>query len=734
MRGNRLLGLLAGVLTFAVVMPGNAAEGPRSQISARPVSVRTDIVPPAVLPSTTLPGSVTLQPGPTSEMLRTVTVKRRFTIDALRVNPVIASDHGTIDLRPVLANPATPSNIAGALKTMPRVARVSADSFEVLQIDQGLILRQYVSYRLNPGVCATGSLRTQLDKSGASCFERLPDTVRRAAFADPGNPRYVADPSARKKAISEASKVEQESQAQIASDLGKLRELLADQRERSKIVALIGEAQAAQLEALNDDELEAQVVNMADVEIEETMFVPANDHPLPTVSIRPDLFSTPPRLGAVKPRQSAPTQPVEASHSIEEHIYLTGFTLGRAHEWRRRISVTIAWCVLGCKKTYYVEASAGFDYGLGLRLPFTLGGTWSYTQAGSQETASFTPVFKAVNADAVQYADAGVPRDKVFDGKEIVAQFGAHAGIGFKIPFHGQGGVSFDPRFDLTSYLPGGLHNGQFTPPLPGKTLAVSETFSSLDMLGGMGNFGVVGAKVMPAVKFELIPRELSFQLFDRVSGETVNITRSRIAYPVAVDPGTHMSRFTLGNPVYSLSFALTPGITARLFVDVSVWSKNWDWPVWFPELAVELPPGGAKFSCHVGTVCSRDYAFSAARASESGGEQVSADPWERKIQEWKRDFEPRWQARCPTSDQGVGNLCRASISGLAQTSGNEMLNAIRRLRAGPLQIPMKAGEIVHRGSAEAEQQAGRTIEESQEAAQRRSKPRLQAAPPPKRQ
>lgn len=697
------------------------------------MSVQSGIIPPATLQFTTLPGSVTLKPGPTSEMLRTVRVKRQFAIDALRANPVIMLDHSRIDLRPVLMNPATLSNVAGALKRMPRVARISADEFEVMEIEQGLILRQYISYRLNPGVCSDGSLRAQLDRAGVACFERVPDAVRRAAFADPANPRYVADEAVRRKAIDQAVQIEQASRAQIASDLGSLRAKLADPGGRAEIVKLIGESETVRLGSLSDSELEAEVVNMADIEIDETLFVPATDRPLPSINIRPELFSTPPRLGAVKSRESVSTQPVEVSHSIAEHIYLTGFTLGRAHEWRRRISVKISWCLIGCSRTYYVEASAGFDYGLGLRLPFTLGGTWSYTQTGSDETASFTPVFKAVNANAAQYADTGVPRDKVFDGKEIVAQFGAHAGIGFKIPFHGEGGVSLDPRFDLTSHLPGALHNGQFTPPLPGKTLAVSETFSNLDMLGGMGNFGVVGAKVMPALKLELVPKELSFQLLDRVSGETVNITRSGIGYPVAVDPVTHMSRFTLGNPVYSLAFGLTPGITARVFVDVSVWSKNWDWPIWFPELAIELPPGGAKFSCHVGTVCSRDYAFSATRASETAGDEAAANQWERKIQEWKRDFEPRWQARCPESDSGIKGLCRAGISSLAQTTANDMTNAIRKLRGKLGQEQIRAPGIVYDGTSKAEKRAADIIDETREATQRKSKPKLLSVPPPKR-
>jgi hypothetical protein len=38
---------------------------------------------------------------------------------------------------------------------------------------------------------------------------------------------------------------------------------------------------------------------------------------------------------------------------------------------------------------------------------------------------------------------------------------------------------------------------------------------------------------------------------------------------------------------------------------------------VWFPAVAVTLPPGGIDFSCHAGTICKRDYVYTAAASTD---------------------------------------------------------------------------------------------------------------------
>ena len=84
-------------------------------------------------------------------------------------------------------------------------------------------------------------------------------------------------------------------------------------------------------------------------------------------------------------------------------------------------------------------------------------------------------------------------------------------------------------------------------------------------------------------------------------SGQTVSLG------DVAAQNGDY-SHFSVGNPVYNLGFTLTPGLAPTVFVDIAVWSDQWQWPVWFPQLAISLPPGGMNFSCHAGTTCVIDF------------------------------------------------------------------------------------------------------------------------------
>jgi hypothetical protein len=76
------------------------------------------------------------------------------------------------------------------------------------------------------------------------------------------------------------------------------------------------------------------------------------------------------------------------------------------------------------------------------------------------------------------------------------------------------------------------------------------------------------------------------------------------------------------------------------------VWSNNWDWPIWFPQLAIELPPGGVDFGCHEGTVCSRSFTFNAKGASS---------PYEVELDKQASAFEARWTPQCLDETCKVG-------------------------------------------------------------------------------
>ncbi|WP_414901655.1 hypothetical protein ACMT1E_01020 [Sphingomonas flavalba] len=707
----------AGVVMIAVLagaadaQPG-AAQRLRAVDAARMAQV--EIAPPAEAAAYATPGSVTLRAGSTSAVLRQLSVRQRLPLATLRANPVVALGDGTADLRPLLSNPAALTNIGARLKRQPALARVAADTLEAVEVDQGLVVRQFLSYRLNTGVCADSRKRAQLARDGVSCFERQTPAARAAAFANPADPHYVADRRDRAKALARAAEAERAETAAVAEGLATFRAMLRDPARRAEIVREIGAAEADRLARLDDATLEGEMLNAAEIEIEEVLFVPGRSLAGPALRRRADLALAGAFTAAPARDSGSKTIPLvdiraalKAEHRIDDQIYLTGFTLGREHEWRRRVSVSIKWCLVGCKKTYFAELYAGFNYGFGLRFPVRLGGAYAY----DGRAASFTPRFETINGAPADYAASGLPANKLFDGKELVAEVGAYAGLNYKVPAFGSGGVGFDIGLDLTRQLPAPFANGQFAPPMPGRPATRGDKlFESIDLIGGRANFGIVGGKVMPALQLSLQSDRLDFRLTDRITGQSQVVNASGRAYRLAVDPTDRTSRFAIGDPAYRLRFAMTPGIVGRLFVDVKAWSKTWDWPVWFPELAIALPAGNDSFGCHLGTVCARNYVMSPTTAQ--GGTAESADPIERIVGRWAEEFEPFWARQCP--DEKL-RLCATAIMATTTNYRNRMVVDMGKAKAERDQLV-----ILSKYKAEAQKKAASIIRESRQRAARR--------------
>ena len=209
---------------------------------------------------------------------------------------------------------------------------------------------------------------------------------------------------------------------------------------------------------------------------------------------------------------------------------------------------------------------------------------------------------------------------QIFRGQEFVAELGAFAGYDYKLPVIGSGSKTLSAEINLAKMLPAPYTNGHFTPPMPGTTSGeIPFVFSSVDLLMGYGNWGAAGVLVHPAVKVGLHSDSLRMTLHDNVAGTDqpiVSGTRMRLG----VDPARKQSNFWIGDPVYNLGFIVTPGVDAHAFIDVGVWSNHWHFPVWFPDIAIRLPPGGIDFSCHAETICRRDYAFNAGSAVDPTG------------------------------------------------------------------------------------------------------------------
>ncbi len=673
---------------------------------ARPVTVQrtavaTEITPPPTVVAPAPATSVTLKPESSETVINSLKVVRRFQLQTLRTAPVIALGAVKVDMRPVFDNPVSLINLANRMKQSPRLVSVAGDNAEVVEVQKGLIVRQFVSYRIAPGVCSRPDERQLVERSEAKCATRLIPAARAAAFANPKDPFYIADPAKRAQAIAAANQQAQQQQADLAKGIAQFRAQMANPAQRGQIEEQLGASEAQRLAKMSNEELEAEAVNSADVQVEDTMFVPSAG--------KLDLRKQP-TVNLPGPTRLHLPERVDADHALKDHILLTGFTLGRQYEWRRRVSITINTCLVSCKKTYYVEVYAGFDYGFGLRFPIRLGGLYSYHRNGSNETASIAPAFVPVNGSAADYASTGLDSDKIFNGKEVVAQADAYAGMNLKLPFFGTHGFKFDVGADLTKELPAPFTDGQFSPPAPGdpNPPEIPVIFDQPDLLGGYGNYGVAGAKVLPAVKVGLVSQTLKLKLTDNLAHKRFEMESSGRTYPLKVDPADHSSNFSIGDPEYNLAFRVTPGIDARLFVDVAVWSHHWDWPIWFPQIAITLPPGGVTFTCHEGTVCSYDYVYSPTDQHDKQG-NLGPPPsqLEREAYDWRIAFQKKWFAICPSMPL---QFCQAGILSLAHVTENQMVNEMQALPKYPSK---ESAVIVLKKAIEADKKAKAIVLES---------------------
>ena len=120
---------------------------------------------------------------------------------------------------------------------------------------------------------------------------------------------------------------------------------------------------------------------------------------------------------------------------------------------------------------------------------------------------------------------------------------------------------------------------------------------------------------------------------------------------------------------MYTLYFLVTPGVNAHVFIDVGVWGDSWDFPVWFPDIALELPPGGVDFACHAGTICRRDYFYTADGHTDLVGDggKAMADAFG-----WASAFERDWSGAC------ASDACRGTIPELRRSAEARIRQAIQ--------------------------------------------------------
>lgn len=635
------LGALPVVSVMAQGRPAPIQSGQSGQAGQAIVGNRTTPVRlPGPLASQTPGRLVNLSGRSFEETLRPMNVVRRLSAANLRSNPTTTIGATRVDFRPMLNNPQALANVAGRLRYNARLAEVRGEILEAAEAPEGLLIRSQIEYALKPGACGSAAGRRDVERLGIRCFTRTSEAETTAALSNPRDQRYIADARQRSLAVAGARDQFRATTARMQEGIGRLRAQMADPVQRSQLSARLGASELLRMEALSDEDLAGEIANTAVTTIEQVIFVPREESATP------------------RPAAGQPAAPVQAQTPSEisfgPYFYLTGFTLGREYRWKQRVEATVNWClILDCTDTYYVEAEVGFSYGFGLRLPIQLDGTYRYDPASGQATV--TPVFTTIDGNERQYELAGLDRSQVFAGKELVAQVTAFGSAEIYLPVLGTvgGGASFG--LDFTDYLDGDFAGGNFTPPVPGgPSPSATKVFDSFDLLAGYGTYAAAGVQAYPAVQVSLESKELSFRLRDLGSNTVTPLMASGRPVPLFVDRAAgNRSRFAIEDPIYNLGFKVTPGVQARFFVNLAFWGGEWNLPIWFPELAITLPPGGIDFACHAGTTCGRTFNYTPTGGSMTEQGRGGLDA---QLDQWGRDFETRWLGEC--SDE----ICRLGV------------------------------------------------------------------------
>ena len=668
--------LLAAMTLGPLALPAAAQSGgrpaPPPSAIVRPANSLT-IAPPAR-------ASGVPQGASHADLMRTLGPVRQLSLASLRNNPVLTTGTAKVDFRPMLDNPQALPNIAQRLQNLPDLVEVREQTLDTTQVRQGVLLHSRLSYRLKPGACRDAARRARVTAAGVNCFSLQNESQREAAYADPRDARFVADPRQRAEVLKTARVQDTQIRHDIDDGIAQLRTAMKDPQRRAELATAAGADELARLEALDDTLLAGEMANAGEVEIEQVAFLPD-----PAVAA--------PATSAASDNAAAQSADIDATHPLERQVFLTGFTLGGNYHWEQGVKVSIKWCLVGCKATYHFTLYADLGYGFGLRFPIEVTGKFEYTRTGGVETARVTPRFEPFDGDARAYRDAGLDEKKIFDGKELVAEASVAAGLDATLPVIGHLNPEVGIGLDFTSMLGGDFKGGQVKPPKPGAAgPSMDKVFDTLDLLGGRANLGVIGGQIFPALNVSLVSHGLTFSVVDKAGGKepTTRKVASNETVPLGVDSNTHASRFQIKDPLYNLGLKLIPGLDARLFIDLAVWHTQMDWLVKLPQLGLELPAGGANFSCHAGTVCAREYRYTAKGGQASAA--ASQSEFEERLELLGQRFENRWIPEC--SDE----ICRIGIRfvhrGTVQTALQRFAQATPALPPTAAQAERMMGEL----------------------------------------
>ena len=216
---------------------------------------------------------------------------------------------------------------------------------------------------------------------------------------------------------------------------------LRDFREREALKRPPGDPLRQAADRGEEELLQAICQGVGPLELEDTFIIPKTAFPLvdgvlqvpfPTKYLSAIRAAAPGAGGAELRATGRQTEPVEKPELItsgcsEIHArFIAGFTLGNEWTWTRRWSYPSG----------FFRITLGASYGVGLRIPIQVDGTFSPTRAIVRDTANrpirttLSVSARAVDGDAAFYRDAGIPEGQLFGAKEAVLE--ARFGFGYK--------------------------------------------------------------------------------------------------------------------------------------------------------------------------------------------------------------------------------------------------------------------------------------------------------------
>ena len=301
------------------------------------------------------------------------------------------------------------------------------------------------------------------------------------------------------------------------------------------------------------------------------------------------------------------------TYPLGNDVYLTGFTFGDNYYWSQSLVLDVDYGI-GNERIEVIPFASAY-YGLGLRFPLQVRSSISY-QGQRSKNATLNLDINPINASSQQYLSAGLDPVLLFNGKELVAEVGAEAGVTYAFPGIGNGTKRFSKQVDFTRYLGGRLRGGNFSPP-SNSPLPIGKTIIPIDLLGGMGNYssGGYGFRVTtkPGISFDLVSPSRGVSVLDKNnSNRRVKVSRNRQSVQIKAD-SRYKTNFDIRDPYYNLALEMTPGLQIAGFVGVPGLTKSLSGYIDFPELSVTIPSGGVAFGCHKGTICARNYSFNVA-------------------------------------------------------------------------------------------------------------------------